>query len=66
MSPIGPDTADFRSLVLGGSGVVISRVISPLIWVISIVTLLKTPLITTHEPPSSHPLSPGKKDHRHP
>ena len=38
--------------VLGGSGVVISRVISPLIWVISIVTLLIILLITTHEPPS--------------
>ena len=38
--------------VLGGSWVVISGVISVLIWVISIVTLLITPLITTHEPPS--------------
>ena len=38
--------------VLGGSWVVISRVISPLIWVISTVTLLISPLITTHEPPS--------------
>ena len=38
--------------LLGGSGVVISGVISPLIWVISIVTLLITLLITTHEPPS--------------
>ena len=28
---------------------------SPLIWVITIVTLLITPLITTHEPPSSLP-----------
>ena len=38
--------------LLGGSGVVISRVISPLIWVtISIVTLLTTLLITTHQPP---------------
>ena len=27
-------------------------VLSPVIWVISIVTLLITPLITTHEPPS--------------
>ena len=36
---------------LGGSGVVRSRVISPLVWVISIVTLLITLLITTHEPP---------------
>ena len=41
--------------VLGGSGVVISRVISPLVWVISIVTLLITLLITTHEPPSKGP-----------
>ena len=38
--------------ILAGSGVVMSRVISPLIWVISIVTLLITLLITTHEPPS--------------
>ena len=30
----------------------ISRVISLLIGTISIVTLLRTPLITTHEPPS--------------
>ena len=35
--------------LLGGSWVVISRVMSPLI---GIVTLLITPLITTHEPPS--------------
>ena len=33
--------------------VVISGVISSLIWVIRIVTLLITRLITTHEPPSS-------------
>ena len=39
--------------LLGGSGVVISMVISPLIWVIAIVTLLITPLKTTHEPPST-------------
>ena len=32
--------------------VVISRVISPLVWVISLVILLATPLRTTHEPPS--------------
>ena len=38
--------------LLGGSGVVISRVISPLIEVISIVTLLITLLITSHDPPS--------------
>ena len=35
--------------LLGGSWVVISGVISPLIC---IVTLLITPFITTHEPPS--------------
>ena len=29
-----------------------SGVISPLIWLITIVSLLITPLITTHEPPS--------------
>ena len=34
-----------KRLLLGGSGVVISRVISPLIWVITIVTLLITLLI---------------------
>ena len=38
--------------LLGGSWVVISGVISPLVWVVSIVTLLITLLITTHEPPS--------------
>ena len=38
--------------LLGGSWVVISMVISPNVWVITIVTLLITPLITTHEPPS--------------
>ena len=38
--------------LLGGSWVVISGVISPLIWVITIVTLLLSPLTTTHEPPS--------------
>ena len=40
-------------IVLGGSWVVPSRVIRPLIWVIIIVTLPLAPLITTHEPPSS-------------
>ena len=39
--------------ILGGSWVVISGVISPLTWAISIVTLVITLLITTHEPPSS-------------
>ena len=38
--------------LLGGSWVVISGVLSPLIWVIIMVTLIKTPLITNHEPPS--------------
>ena len=37
----------FQQRVLGGSWVVISGVISPLIWVTSIVTLLMTLLITT-------------------
>ena len=43
------------SVLLGGSWVVINRVISPLIWVISIVILLRTLLAlltTTHKPPS--------------
>ena len=39
-------------VLLGGSWVVISGVISPLIRVIIRVTLLITPLITGHEPPS--------------
>ena len=39
-------------VVLGGSWLVISGVLSPLIWVISIVTLLITLSITTREPPS--------------
>ena len=38
--------------LLGGTWVVISGVISPLIWVITIVLLLITLLITTPEPPS--------------
>ena len=38
--------------LLGASEVVISGVISPLVWVIGIVTLLITLVITTHEPPS--------------
>ena len=44
------------SPLLGGSWVVISGVISPLIWVIMRVTLLITPFIATHEPPSSRAL----------
>ena len=39
-------------IVLGGSCVVICGVISPLIWVITIVILLITLLTTNHEPPS--------------
>ena len=39
--------------LLEGSWVVISGVISPLIWVIIMVTLLLAPLITTHEPLSA-------------
>ena len=38
--------------LLGGSWVVIRGVISPLVCVITIVTLLITPLRTTHAPPS--------------
>ena len=38
--------------VLGGSWVVISGVISPVLRVINIVILLITLLITNHEPPS--------------
>ena len=47
------NTRTFATVPHGGSWVVISGVISPLIWHITIVTLLVTPLITTHEPPSS-------------
>ena len=39
-------------MLLGGSWVVISGDLSPLIWVINTVTLLITPFIATHEPPS--------------
>ena len=45
-------------LEVRGVGVVVRRVISPLIWVIIIVTLLITPLMTTHEPPSSGNTAP--------
>ena len=44
-SPKGPS----NSIVLGGSRVVLSGAIRPLRWVISIVTLLRTPFITNHE-----------------
>ena len=39
-------------IILGGSWVVISMVICPLIWVLAIVTLYIAPHRTTHEPPS--------------
>ena len=50
----GPFNGFCRDLGLRVSGfrVVISGVISPLIWVISIVTLGITLLTTTHGPPS--------------
>ena len=54
-SNLEPPNDKFRASLLGGSWVVISRVISPLIGVIILVTLLITPLITTHEPPSRNP-----------
>ena len=44
------------NVLLGGSWVVISGVIGPLIRIISINTLLITLLITTHEPPSKRGL----------
>ena len=49
---LGFSSKNLRTKVLGGSSVVISGVISPLTWVISIVTLLITLLMTTYEPPS--------------
>ena len=39
-------------VVLGGLWVVVSRVMSPSIWVTTVVILLITLLITNHEPPS--------------
>ena len=39
---------------------VMSGVVSPPIWVIIIVTLLISTLITTHEPPSSQSLDLGR------
>ena len=39
--------------LLGGSWLVIGGVISPLMWLISIVTLVMSLLVTSHEPPSS-------------
>ena len=54
----GPESSPYQR-VLGGSWVVISRVISPLIWAITIVTLLITPLLTSHEPPSTKGVAGG-------
>ena len=48
-----------RAPILGGSWVVISGVIGPVIWVISIVILFIVPLITTHGPPSIELRRPG-------
>ena len=48
------------TLLLGGAWVVISGVVSPLIWDITVVTLLITPLITNHEAPSMAP-NPQRK-----
>ena len=50
--PVHPEPGLNPQTLLGSSGVVLSGAISPLIWVISIVTLLITLLRTTHEPPS--------------
>ena len=47
---------DITELLLGGSWAVISRVISPRIWVISTVILLITLPITAHEPALIEPL----------
>ena len=44
--------AEDAALLLGGSWVVISRVISRVTIVITHIRGLITPLITTHEPPS--------------
>ena len=52
MRVAGGGSSQFHTGLLGGSWVVISEGISPLIWVISIVTLLITLLTTTREPPS--------------
>ena len=46
--------SEFDHSILGGSWVVISRVISRVTILISHIRGLITPLLTTHEPPSSH------------
>ena len=58
-----PNEAPNIDSLLGGSWVVISGVISPLIWVITIVTLLITPLIPNHEPPSISTGQGAANDH---
>ena len=54
-------------VILGGSWVVTSGVISPLIWVITTVALLIAPLRTTHEPPSNNLMSQNMEynEHKH-
>ena len=49
MSCIKLEKLSSVSRVLGGSWVVVSGVISPLFWVVSMITVLITPLITIHE-----------------
>ena len=58
-----PYDSPLRSpIVLGGSGVVISRVLSPLIWVISIVTDNPTPASTRQHRCRSEVVSSGHSD----
>ena len=45
--------------LLAGSWVVLSGVISHLVWVIIILSFLIPPLLATHEPPSMDVRSPG-------
>ena len=59
-----PNDVHTTSTPLGGSWVVISRVITSLIWDLSIVPPLMTPLITTHEPPSTPQNAPSPKQLR--
>ena len=47
-----------KGMLLGGSWVVISRVISSITILITHIKGLITPRITTHEPPSRDPYSP--------
>ena len=49
LSPDATESRNANSSQLGGSWVVISGVISPLVWVIIMVTLLITPCITTQK-----------------